>query len=92
MTADTRPQAFTTEHGMMWYPDGATTYISVTRMANLYGSAVLGLDVRAKPDHLEVGDLPRLQISVSPGGRSVRVWRQRLMGEPWVELRDQETT
>lgn len=85
-----RPKAFQTAHGMAWYPENADTMIFVSRMAELYGSALLSLHVRTK-DRPEVGQLPRLQIAVSKKGRSVRVWRQSKEGEPWIELKEAAT-
>ena len=66
-----RPDAFPTARGFAWYPEDATSVIQVTRMANVNGTAVVG--VHSTYDGGD-GRGPRLQISVSPGGRSIRAW------------------
>lgn len=78
-----RPRAFPSAHGFWWYPEDSEACINVSRIATLYGKAVVGVTVTAHG--CEVGDLPRLQIAVSPKGRAVRVWRS-IKGGPWVEL------
>jgi len=65
-----RPKAFQTTHGMAWYPEDSDTYIFVDRMATIRGQAVLG--VRSVYDGGE--SMTRLQIIVSKGGRSIRVF------------------
>ena len=66
-----RPSAFQTAHGMAWYPEDAESRIFVDRLATYRGSAVLL--IRSQWVGSTVDDGERLQITVSPKGRNVRV-------------------
>lgn len=61
----TEPIWYPTDYGFRWLPKEATAEITVERIANFRGTAVLGI----RTDHDEV------QVTISPGGRSIRVWR-----------------
>ena len=66
-----RPRAFETDYGMIWLPAGSTSVIEVERITTHYGVAVLS--VRSSWEGND-GRGTELQIAISKGGRSIRVF------------------
>lgn len=74
-----RPNAWITAYGMAWEPEDAVTTILVDRLATFRGSALLGIGVLApgRPGLEGSEQIEGLHISISPKGRSIRVFDRR---------------
>ena len=70
-----RPQAFTTDYGMAWYPEDSEAHIFVERLATLNGRAVLS--IRSERTGVPTEDAPFVEIVVSKGGRRITVYPVR---------------
>lgn len=80
-------EAAVTPYGMEWKVDDATATIVVERVAYQDGYGIIG--VTAKAPGMSAKAAPSVQISVSPGGRSIRVWNAKT-GQEMMAQADKE--
>ena len=82
--SEERPRAFSILYGWMWQPEGATSTITVERVATIDGRAIL--HVRALGNGQNPDYAPMIEITVSKGGRTLSVYEVR--GDVRMKLLD----
>lgn len=75
-------EAWNTDYGMAWRPEGTETISNVQRTAAIDGRAILR--VWAQNPSITPDSHPGIEVYVSQGGRRIRVWDRKSGNEMTV--------
>ena len=67
--------AWFTDYGMAWRPTESSTVTNVQRTASINGRAIVR--VWAQNPGITIDSHPGIEITVSAGGRKIRVWDRK---------------